>query len=194
MICLSAAYYRRVNKSKILLWLVLVLGIVFLITNFDSIGRVFYPFPYRETTLNYARKYDVDPYLLAAIMKCESNFNRNAVSVRGARGLMQVMPETGKWVARQLGETDFHPDQLFEPETNIKYGSWYIADLKKEFHGDPVLVLAAYNGGRGNVKEWLFSNGLTGSQRTIDQIPFPETRQYVKKVLINQRIYRYLYR
>jgi soluble lytic murein transglycosylase len=174
--------------------LALVILLFLLVLNYDTIGRFLYPFPYRETTFYYARAYGVDPFLLAAVMKTESNFNSRAVSERGARGLMQIMPDTGRWVARQLGESSFQPDRLFEPETSIKYGAWYLADLEKEFQGDTILILAAYNGGRGNVKDWLTSKNLTVGKSSIDQIPFPETRHYVKKVLIFHRIYNFLYR
>lgn len=191
---MSAIFHRRTNIGKLMRRIILIFVLIIFFMNFDSIGRSFYPFPYREITYYYARTYNVDPFLLAAVMKSESDFNKNAVSDRGARGLMQVMPDTGRWVAHQLGETGFDPDRLFEPETNIKYGSWYIADLKKEFRGDTVLVLAAYNSGRGNVKEWLSSEDLTGGKSTIDQIPFPETRHYVRKVLMYQRVYSYFYR
>ncbi|MCL6560983.1 MAG: lytic transglycosylase domain-containing protein, partial [Firmicutes bacterium] len=132
--------------------------------------------------------------LLAAVMKTESNFNSRAVSDKGARGLMQVMPDTGRWIAKQMGEPVFDPDRLFDPETSIKLGAWYIADLKREFRGDAVLILAAYNGGRGNVKEWISKNGLSAGEGSIDRIPFPETRQYVRKVLIYQKVYKYLYK
>jgi len=174
--------------------MILIFLLVLLVLNIDSIGRFFYPFPYRDTTFYYARAYNVDPFLLVAVMKTESDFNSRAVSVRGARGLMQIMPDTGRWVAHQLGEPAFHPDRLFEPETSIKFGAWYVADLEKEFHGDTVLILAAYNGGRGNVKEWLSSKNLSGGKGSIDQIPFPETQHYVRKVLLFHRIYSYLYR
>lgn len=191
-----AAFRRRVNnKGKMKLWTVIIffLIVILLIQNSDRIWRYFYPFPYREITFKYAGDYKLDPYLLAAMMKAESNFNCHAVSARGARGLMQIMPETGRWVALQLGNPAFNPDQLFEPETSINFGAWYIADLEKEFHGDIVLVLAAYNGGRGNVWEWLSSKNLSEGKSTIDQIPFPETRNYVRKVLLYHRIYSHLY-
>ena len=126
-------------------------------------------------------------------MRAESGFDSKAFSPRGARGLMQIMPETGQWVAGQLGEQNFDPDQLFEPETSIKMGAWYIADLKKEFGNDPVLVLAAYNGGRGNVREWLSDVNNFGDSSDIERIPFEETRLYVKKVLKYYRIYSILY-
>jgi soluble lytic murein transglycosylase len=170
-----------------------ILFIALLLFNLDKVGRFFYPFPYRDTTTYYARIYNLDPLLLAAIMKAESGFNSKAVSPRGARGLMQIMPDTGQWIARQLGEQNFDPDRLFEPETSIYMGAWYIADLKKEFNNNTVLVLAAYNGGRGNVREWLSGSGFTGDSSDIERIPFEETRLYVQKVLKYYRIYRILY-
>ncbi|NLI13218.1 MAG: lytic transglycosylase domain-containing protein [Peptococcaceae bacterium] len=195
-IYLVAAFRRRINnKGKLKLWTIIVFFIIvlLLIQNADKVWRYFYPFPYRQITINHAEAYNLDPYLLASIMKAESGFNSSAVSPKGARGLMQIMPDTGQWVARQLGSPAFAPDQLFDPDTNIRFGAWYIADLKKEFHGDIVLVLAAYNGGRGNVEEWVASKNLTGGNSTIDQIPFPETRNFVRKVLLYHRIYSHLY-
>lgn len=190
---MTAAFRRRVNKGKFGRRIGLLLLLVLLVLNVDTVGRFFYPFPYQEATFRYAGAYQLDPFLLAAVMRAESKFDKRAVSAQGARGLMQIMPDTGRWVAGQLGEPAFHPDRLFEPETNIRYGAWYLADLQNEFHGDPLLVLAAYNGGRGNVNEWLSNKDLSGGASTIDQIPFSETRHYVRKVLFNYRVYRYLY-
>lgn len=184
---------RKANKKKVTRRLFIILLLILLFVNFDGICRFFYPFPYREITFHYSNTYNIDPYLLAAMMKAESNFNPRAVSPRGARGLMQIMPETGNWIAQQMGNRDFTPDQLFRPETSINFGAWYIADLGREFHDDIVLVLAAYNGGRGNVKEWLTSDSLAGDENIIDRIPFPETRHYVGKVLLYHRIYTRLY-
>jgi soluble lytic murein transglycosylase len=164
-----------------------------LILNADRIQRFYYPFPYQSLIFKYASAYDQDPYLLASIIKAESNFDSRAVSAKGARGLMQIMPETGEWVAGQLGYTNFNKDQLFEPETNIKFGTWYFADLENEFNGSTILMLAAYNGGRGNVSDWVAVKDLSGSVNTIDQIPFPETRDYVKKVLLYHKKYIDLY-
>jgi soluble lytic murein transglycosylase len=142
----------------------------------------------------YGRVYNVDPLLIAAVIKAESNFNSQAVSERGARGLMQIMPETGLWAAKQIGEPNLDSEDLFDPETNIKLGTWYLSDLEKEFDGSNVLILAAYNGGRGNVKDWLAGKTLINPEGSISQIPFPETRHYVKKVLLYYRFYSYLYK
>ncbi|MBC7104775.1 MAG: lytic transglycosylase domain-containing protein, partial [Firmicutes bacterium] len=135
----------------------------------------------------------LDPYLVAAVVKVESNFEPQARSPRGAAGLMQLMPETGAWAARQLGETEFDPSALFDPELNVRLGTRYLAALWREFGGDTVLVLAAYNAGSGRVKEWLARAEWTGEGRTVDQIPFPETRHFVRKVLWYHEVYRYLY-
>lgn len=189
---MGAAYRKMVNRGKFTRRVLLLLLLVFLLLNLDTMGRIFYPFPYRDYVFRYAGVYQLDPFLLAAMIKTESNFDSRAVSVSGARGLMQIMPETGRWIADQVGEASFNPDRLFNPETSISYGAWYAADLKKEFGGDIVLVLAAYNGGRGNVREWLTGRDISGV-KSIDRIPFPETRDYVRKVLLRQKIYRYLY-
>ena len=161
--------------------------VVFL--NADRVRRLFYPLPYYDLTLKYAQAYNQDPYLLSAMMKVESSFRPSAVSVKGARGLMQIMPETGLSVADQLGLTDFNVDQLFIPEINIRIGACYLAGLEDEFNGNVTLMLAAYNGGIGNVTEWL----ADGHINEIENIPFPETRHYIKKVLRYHKIYSHLY-
>ncbi|MDA8234503.1 MAG: lytic transglycosylase domain-containing protein [Clostridia bacterium] len=166
---------------------------VFLVLNSVWFWRVFYPLPYKELIKKEAYNHHVEPLLIAAIIRNESKFNSKATSKRGAIGLMQIMPETGSWIAQQRKIKDFNPDSLFHPETNISYGTWYLANLSKEFHDDPVLIIAAYNGGRGNVRDWLNQNRWTGEHTTLDQIPFTETRNYVKKVLRDYEIYRELY-
>lgn len=149
--------------------------------------------PYRETIMQCSAESGVDPYLITAIMKTESNFNPDAVSPKGARGLMQIMPETGEWIAMKSGIHPFHPDLLFDPETSIQMGAWYIANLQQEFGNNKIIVLAAYNGGRGNVRNWLEQKKISESIRGIKTIPFPETRNFVSKVLWNYKVYRWLY-
>jgi len=184
--------YKNKKKSRGPI-ILLILFLILLFLNIEQIGRKVYPFPYREQVSYYAGIYQVNPYLIAAIIKTESNFKKNAVSQSGARGLMQIMPETGQWIAKQTGEHNFDPDRLFDPETSIRLGTWYVADLQKEFHRDPILVLAAYNGGRGNVREWLDQKEWHERQTDIEMIPFPETRYFIKKVLLNHVVYTFLY-
>lgn len=181
------------SRSKFF-WRVALLLFLVAILNINFIGRVLYPFPYQDIVLYYSRRYNIDPYLIAAIIKTESNFNPYAVSSQGAIGLMQIMPQTGKWVASEIGLSGFSPDQLYDTNFNICIGSWYVFDLNREFNGDTVLLLAAYNGGRGNVNKWLNQKNWSEIPDKIGQLPFPETRHFVRKVIWNYKIYTYLYR
>lgn len=182
---------RRKLKSR-LRWLVplVVLG---LLLSSKAFWRHVYPFPYQEIIKQEAARNNLDPNLIAAIIKTESNFSTGAESRVGARGIMQIMPETGSWAAEKMDLDGFHPDDLYDAETNIRIGCWYVKNLNQEFNGNKILVVAAYNGGRGNVKSWLQNKSWTGEHTDVDQIPFPETRSYVKKVLKNYDWYRYLY-
>ncbi len=184
-------FFRRRNRIAWVRILFLLL-ILFLVFNAGRIAKAFYPFLYRDIIFHYAREYNIDPYLIAAIIKTESNFNPRAVSPKGALGLMQVMPQTGKWAAEAIGQADFNPEQLFNPEVNIRIGTWYLADLYREFQGNLVLALAAYNGGRGNVRKWLLQEGWS-RLNNVDQVPFPETRQFIRKVIWNYKVYKSLY-
>lgn len=152
----------------------------------------FYPFDYEPIIMAQARQNGLDPYLVAAVIRAESRFRPQATSPQGARGLMQIMPETGRWAAQQM-KMDYNPDWLYEPEYNIRIGCWYLANLLQEFGEDPVLALAAYNGGQSNVKKWLDERQWTGEHQTLDQIPFNETRHYVAVVLRDYERYRWLY-
>ena len=142
-----------------------------------------YPTPYKDLVTQYCAEHNVDPFLVTALMRVESRFRPHVVSEKGARGLMQVMPDTGRWVAQELGMDGFDPEMLHDPRINLRIGTWYLASLEREFGGDKVIVLAAYNAGRGNVRKWLDTARWTGRIEEIDRIPFPETRDYVRKVV-----------
>lgn len=152
-----------------------------------------YPFPYQEIVYKYAMENEVEPYLIAGVMKAESKFIPTARSPKGAMGLMQLMPETAAWIAEKTEYGPFNTEDLTDPDTNIRFGAWYLSSLKKEFGGNEVLMLAAYNGGRGNVKQWMRQNDWPQSFNDIEKLPFPETREYVGKVLRNRDKYRSLY-
>lgn len=131
--------------------------------------------------------------MVAAVIRTESKFVSQARSPKGATGLMQMMPETAKWVAEQTDDSDFTLRDLENPEVSIRLGTWYLSSLRKEFNNNEILVLAAYNGGRGNVKQWMRQYGWTMSFKDISQIPFEETREYVGKVLRSKQRYKELY-
>ncbi len=170
-----------------------IFGLACSLLGSPRLGRLFYPFRYREEITAAAAAQQIDPLLIAAVIQTESGFKEKAVSSKGARGLMQLMPSTAGWIAERKGENDYHPDRLFEPQYNIAFGSWYLADLLRQFGDSEVIALAAYNGGRGHVKRWLEERIWDGSEARIDQIPFGETRAFVERVLKNYRSYQDLY-
>lgn len=153
-----------------------------------------YPVEYEDEVAAYSRQFNVDPLLVTAMIKVESAFDPDAVSRSGARGLMQIMPDTGEWVAGQMGMESFDINRLFDPETNIQIGVWYFASLRRQFNDNVVLALAAYNGGRGNVAQWIDRDIWSGEEEDLEDIPFPETRAYVRKVLTAYEWYDRIWR
>jgi len=151
-----------------------------------------YPVPYRDLIWRYATQNKLDPYLVAAVIKVESNFRPDAVSSKGAVGLMQLMPDTARWAAGRMGVPAPTAGELSDPETNIRIGTWYLAELQDEF-GNWVLSLAAYNAGRGVVRGWVDDGVLAGQNPVAEQIPFSETKNFVRRVLQAQKRYRQLY-
>lgn len=141
----------------------------------------------------YAGIYNLDPAFVTAIIRNESSFRTNAVSSVGARGLMQMMPKTAEWIADLLNEPyDF--DRIFDAETSIRYGCWYLNYLSEEFQGDPVLVCAAYHAGQGDVKRWLLRPEVSpdGTTVPIENIPIDNTRIYAGRVTQAYGIYQSL--
>ncbi|WP_378956374.1 lytic transglycosylase domain-containing protein [Pelosinus sp. sgz500959] len=181
-------------RMKILVTIGFVLMVVYGIYTSDWFQKKYlYPFPYQDIIYRYAIEKELDPFLIAGVMKVESKFNTRARSPKGALGLMQMMPETATWVAEQMDDSEFSIEQLERPEVSIRMGTWYLSSLKKEFKGNQVLMLAAYNGGRGNVKQWMERYEWNMSFDEVDKIPFLETKEYVDKVLYSKKRYQELY-
>lgn len=134
----------------------------------------------------------LDPSLIAGVIYAESKFS-DATSSAGALGLMQLMPDTAHFIAQRSGGTAFTTEDLSTPEINIAYGSWYLRYLLDRYDGDELLALAAYNGGMGNVDRWVAEAHLRGERLEVADIPFPETRAYVERVLDARREYRRTY-
>jgi soluble lytic murein transglycosylase len=155
--------------------------------------RLLYPLNYQQLIVAEADRAQLDPSLVAAVINVESRWRAEAVSRKGARGLMQLMPTTAEWIAEKTGHTAVSEDDLFAPELNIRLGVRYLKDLLTQFGNDETLALAAYNGGRGNVKNWLEDGIWDGTQDTIEAIPFGETRRYVLKVEAQREIYNRIY-
>jgi len=151
-----------------------------------------YPLGYRSLVESYAGQYAIDPYLLFALIREESHFNARAVSVAGARGLMQIMPSTGESIAANIDEP-YSLESLLDPEKSIRLGSWYLKDLLDKFDGNAVLALAGYNGGPGAAARWQDRFSGLEEDEFVESIPYKETREYVKKVVKSYRVYRTVY-
>ena len=181
--------------SKIKLSVLIILSAAVLFTAFSVTGKtvlkVFYPIKYTEFVEKYSAEYGIDPELVYAVIKTESSFNPDAVSYADAQGLTQITPETFEWLKFRLGETDKNLS-LYDPETSIKYGAFFLGLLVDEF-GDTDTALAAYHAGRGRVNSWLSDNNLSPDGKTLSEIPIPETNHYVKKVNKSLNIYFNLY-
>ena len=152
-----------------------------------------YPLQYDYLVRQYSYESKIDPALVASVILVESKFDERAASQPGAHGLMQVMPDTAQWIADEMGMTDYTPDKLSDVRTNIRLGTWYLAYLLKEYDGNQILALAAYNAGRGHVDSWVREYGWTKDFQEIEKIPFSETREYVRIVLLNEKQYNQLY-
>ena len=134
----------------------------------------------------------LDPALVAGVIYAETKFDPRP-SPAGAQGLMQILPQTAEFLAHKSGATTFTVADLGTPQVNIAYGSYYLRYLLDHYNGKTVLALAAYNGGIGNVDQWVADARQHDRQMTIKAIPFPETRAYVQRVLHAQRQYRHTY-
>ena len=149
---------------------------------------------YQQDIVTYSEKNKIDPFLVASIIKNESNFSHKAVSQVGAIGLMQIMPETGEWIAKQMGLPNYTNESLYETEMNIRMGCWYVGELDAEFKHNLALIMIAYNAGRGQTKAWMQENGWDYNFNDPSKIPYPDTREYVQKVLRDRDKYYLLYK
>jgi len=161
--------------------IVLVGGVGYAISHTIEKGYRELALPLRHDDIirQQAKQKGLDPALIAAVIYQESRF-RPRESAAGAQGLMQILPATADFIAGRTGGTKFTHSDLATPQVNISYGSYYLKYLLDRYNGDTVTALAAYNAGEGHVDQWLQDNGPITN---IDQIPFPETRAYVKSVL-----------
>jgi soluble lytic murein transglycosylase len=150
----------------------------------DWYQRMRYPLEYEQLVRRNARAYEVDPTLIAAVIYAESRFEPRVVSDAGAIGLMQLLPETGEWIAARTGGERFRVRDLYNPRINVRYGSYYLGELLDKYDGNVRIALAAYHAGQGNADRWLADDGAIG---------FPDTAQYVADVLEAREVYRDTY-
>jgi soluble lytic murein transglycosylase-like protein len=157
----------------------------------DDIEKLFYQREFAEYVAKYSNEFDVPEALVYAVIRTESNFDPEARSSVGAIGLMQLMPDTLDWLARLLDE-EAPTGEITDPETNIKYGTYYLRHLYDRF-GNWDTAIAAYNAGHGRVALWLKNSEYSDDGITLKKIPFEETKNYVNKVTGNYNTYKKLY-
>ena len=147
-----------------------------------------YPLLYKEEIIIYSKNYHLDPALVASLINEESSFDKNAISSKGAVGLMQLMPQTATYTQQLMGEVA--ECDLYEPNDNIRIGCYYLSYLYQKFN-DQTLTLCAYNAGENTVKMWLANENYSQDGKTLNYIPYPQTKTYVDKILYGVRFYRY---
>ncbi len=178
---------RIIGLLAVALWL--VVGSPFLKKGIDLVTKLIYPLSYQEMVITYANQFGVSESLVYAVIHTESHFDPEAVSKADAKGLMQLTDSTCDWARSLLGEKE---GDVFDPETNIRYGIKILSVLGGQFE-EQKTVLAAYNAGIGNVRKWLTNTDYSADGETLHTIPFAETREYVVRVQKAQKRYQELY-
>jgi len=184
-----------VKNVKLKLFFLLLSSAIIFIILFYSISAYyayFFPMKYQEKIEILSDKYDVSGAIVASIANVESNFNEKAVSNKGALGVMQLMPSTAEWLAEKTG-IEYDKEKLFDGEYCLELGAYYISFLI-DFFDDERLAICAYNAGQGNVSYWLTNKQYSSDGKTLDYIPFEETRNYLAKVLNQYNYYKNKYK
>jgi soluble lytic murein transglycosylase len=155
--------------------------------------KILFPQQYWGSIEQQASKNGLDPFMVASLIRQESEFNPGAISSANAFGLMQLLPSVGRSMAREEGIRHFNQIELLNPETNIRLGSRYLKQTLDKFDGQPAYAFAAYNAGDSRVTDWQSIGKYHGMDEFVESIPFTETRDYVQAILRNESIYRALH-
>jgi soluble lytic murein transglycosylase len=186
---MSIKFWRK-KRVFALLFLTFV---IFLFLSSSSVGKMLYPIHFQEEIRQNAAEYGLDPFLIAAIIRVESNYQTHTESSKGAFGLMQLMPDTSEWIVDTARLSPSYKKDLHNPSVSIQLGSWYLSWLHKQFNGNTVAAIAGYNAGQGNVIHWLQNEQWDGTLANTYAIPYGETRHYIQRVLYYYNKYHNLY-
>ncbi|MDY4588453.1 MAG: lytic transglycosylase domain-containing protein [Oscillospiraceae bacterium] len=187
--------YRRKRRALPVVIVCVILAAALAVVGYFvycRVERYTHPIKYEELVEKYSRQNGLDKYLVYAVIKTESGFDPGAVSNVGARGLMQIMEDTFDWVKFKLGDEDTRYLEMYDPDTNIRYGCWLLGYLYKEF-GNVEAAMAAYHAGRGQVNEWLSDERYSSDGVHLDEIPISDTAHYVQKIVRARDTYIKLY-
>ena len=177
---------------KLIIFILIILVCIYVYKEYDIKNKVlkkFYPIKYKEYIEKYADEYEIDKLLIYSIIKAESNFDPTVKSKSGAIGLMQLMPNTACEIDPTITE-----DKLYDEETNIKLGICYFSKLLKHYNNSIELSIVAYNAGMGTVDKWIEEGILNEDGSNIENTPYKESNNYVRKILRDYKIYKDLYK
>jgi len=189
---------RAIGRAvKLIAVIVLLIGVAALVMTLlldETVEETMpsYPMAYTDLIQNYAAVEGLEPAYVASVIMAESSYRSDAVSSVNAQGLMQIMPSTGEWIAGKFDE-EYTEGCLFDPETNIRYGCWYLGFLMDRYDGDMRCSSAAYHSGQGTVDKWLKDPMYSSDGRTLDVIPGSNADTYVNRILEFYEVYEKIY-
>lgn len=186
---------QKLLRTLLAVLVVLALAGTLLFTAFRrQVDAMEYPCRYSEYVEYYAGKYNIDPLILYSFIRTESNFNPNAQSNVGARGLMQITEETFDWIKSKIAPTEpLTFDDLYDPETNIRFGTYFVSYCLLRYQQDLATAAAAYHSGWGTVDDLLAQSEYSADGKTLDHYPYPQMRQYVRKITHSYQRYQEIY-
>lgn len=182
-------------KKKVISVILIIIFLILLVCGFIGIKTYVYPLEYKDEVLEYSKKYNLDPYLVFAVINTESGFDKHATSSKDARGLMQITQSTAKEVNEITNSVDsLNEENIYNEDINIELGCQYLASLISRYNGNYYLAICSYNAGIGNVDKWISQGQITENLNTTDvELPFKETTKYLKKVIHNYKMYKIIY-
>ena len=182
-------------KKKVISYSLIIIFLILAVCGFIGIKTYVYPLEYKDEVLEYSQKYNLDPYLVFAVINAESGFDKHATSSKNARGLMQITESTAKEVNEITNSVDsLDEENIYNEDINIELGCQYLASLISRYNGNYYLAICSYNAGIGNVDKWISQGQITEELNTTNiELPFKETTRYLKKVIHNYKMYKVIY-
>ena len=182
-------------KKKVISYSLIIIFLILVVCGFIGIKTYVYPLEYKDEVLEYSKKYNLDPYLVFAVINAESGFDKHATSSKNAKGLMQITESTAKEVNEITNSVDsLDEENIYNEDINIELGCQYLASLISRYNGNYYLAICSYNAGIGNVDKWISQGQITEELNTTNiELPFKETTRYLKKVIHNYKMYKVIY-
>ena len=182
-------------NKKVISYSLIIIFLILAVCGFIGIKTYVYPLEYKDEVLEYSKKYNLDPYLVFAVINAESGFDKHATSSKNAKGLMQITESTAKEVNEITNSVDsLNEENIYNEDINIELGCQYLASLISRYNGNYYLAICSYNAGIGNVDKWISQGQISQDLNTTDvELPFKETKKYIKKVIHNYKMYKVIY-